>query len=135
MAKHNFTTVKREKFEKIVAKLGLKVVEQTANLRVEDETGTKRFYIPRTTNVHRIDISGFTSELAIAWEQAYPDKKAPTGHVKQVIDFSKNEEQILRAFYKIAKSISKVAEMTKPEPVEAPVEQSNIEPVAEQATA
>ena len=122
MAKHAFTVVKREKFEKIVSKLGLKVVEQTANLRVEDETGTKRFYIPKTKKVHRIDLSGFTHELAIDWEKAYPGKKAPTGHVKQVIDFSQAEELVLRSFYKIAKSLV-IVKAEVPAPAETPVEQ------------
>ena len=126
-----FTKVKREKFEKIVVKLGLKVVEQTANLRVEDASGTKRFYIPRTKMVHRIDVSGFTHELAIDWSVAYPDKKAPTGHVKQVINFAQEEALILRSFYKIAKSIAVSAECPTPAPeAEAPVAE---QPVVEQA--
>ncbi len=128
--KSGLTKVKGEKFLKIVEKLGLKCTKQTSNYRVEDAAGARRFYIPTTKSVHRIDVSGFTHELATDWDRAYPGKKAPTGHVKQVVNFAQEEELVLRSFYKMAKSIAS-APAAEPAPEEVPAEAPAAEPIAQ----
>lgn len=125
--KSGLTKVEGQKFLKVAEKLGLKITQQTSNYRIEDASGAKRFYVPTTKTVHRIDISGFAHELGKDWDKAYPGKKQPTGHVKQVVNFSQEEELVLRDFYKMARSIAAVQDEEQPSEQPAP------EPVAEVA--
>ena len=133
MAKHGMTVVSGEKFLAICNKLGLKVVDQPSQFRVADATGARRMYVPKTKGVHRIDLSGFTHELAVAWEDAFPGKKRPTSKVAQVVNFAQEEKLVLRSFFKIAKSlVAKAAPAPAPE-VEAPATEPTVEAPAAEA--
>jgi len=125
MAKHNLTYVAPSKFLKVCQSLGLKVIEQPSQYRIENpENSKQRMYFGKgKRGVCLVDISGFTSEFAIA----HP--KPPTSKVTQMLDFAQPEKLILRAFFKTAKLLVPapvVAETPAPAPSPAPVE----EPVA-----
>jgi hypothetical protein len=108
------TKVESAKFVAIAEKLGLKVSKQSSNYRVEDESGTKRLYVPTTAKCHRIDISGFTHELGVEWSKAFPGKAPPTGKVLQVVNFAQEEKLVLKDFFMITKSISKAQDAELP---------------------
>ena len=123
MAKKNLTYVPVVKLLKTCEKLGLKVIEQPSQFRVENPANVKqRMYFGKgKKGVCLVDISGFTSEFAIA----HP--KPPTSKVTQQIDFSLPAGEILRNFYKTAKMLVPVIvkeEAPAPEPKsEEPVEE------------
>lgn len=127
--KQGLTVVEGTKFVATAQKLGLKVTKQAGNYRIEAEGQSgKRLYVPTTKGVHRVDLSGFTHELAVE----IPEDKRPTGKVTQWLDFTQSERDILRAFYKVAKSIAPAkVEVTEPaaEITEAPAETPAEEPV------
>lgn len=129
----NLTKVQTTKVLAIFEKLGLKVTKQPSQYRVEDATGTKRLYVPGTAKVHRIDLSGFTHELAVLWTDVYPGKKSPSGKITQVVNFAQDEKLVLRSIFKIAKSLVTVA-APAPAPVaevtEAPAEAPALEQAA-----
>jgi hypothetical protein len=109
------TKVESAKFVAIAEKLGLKVTRQSSNFRIEDESGARRLYVPTTTKVHRIDISGFTHDLGLAWDVAFPGKAPPTGKVQQVLNFAQEERLVLKDAFKVMKTMSKAAaEGTEP---------------------
>ena len=132
----NLTKIKTEKVIAIFNKLGLQVIKQPSQYRVQDETGTRRLYVPGTNTVHKVELSGFTHELAVAWEDVFPGKKAPSGKITQVEDFAQEEKLVLRSIFKIAKTLVKAAKAEKPAeqpapapteaPVEAPAEQAEV---------
>jgi hypothetical protein len=97
MAK-NMTRVSVAKLLKVCQKVGLVVVEQPSQYRVECPTDkTKRMYFGKgKKGATLVDISGFTSPHAIV----HP--KPPTSKVTQQLDFSLTEAEILRNFYKTA---------------------------------
>jgi hypothetical protein len=121
MAKKNLTYVNPAKFLKICQKLGLKVVEQPSQFRVEaPEDSKRRMYFGKgKRGVCLVDISGFTSEHAIA----HP--KPPTSRVTQMLDFTRPESEILRNFFKTASLLAptpkKEEPASPPESQEAPV--------------
>jgi hypothetical protein len=117
------TTLTKIKTEKVIAifnKLGLSVTKQPSQYRVQDESGTRRLYVPGTNTVHKVELSGFTHELAVAWDEVYPGKKAPSGKITQVVNFAQEEKLVLRSIFKIAKTLVKAAKAEKP--TEAPTE-------------
>ena len=118
--KKGLTYVQSSKFLAICQKLGLKVVEQPSQFRVECPEDTKRrmYFGKGKRGVCLVDLSGFTSEHAIA----HP--KPPTSRVQQMLDFTKPEKEILRDFYRTAKLLAptKKAEAPASVPASAPVE-------------
>ena len=107
------TKVLASKLLAVCSKTGLKVVQQPSQYRVEGTDG-RRFYIPGTKSVHKVELSGWSHELAVTWESVFPGKKAPSGKITHVVDFSKTEKEILRAFYKMAKAIAPKAPASSP---------------------
>ena len=103
--KTGYTYVQATKFLAICQKLGLTVVEQPSQYRLECPTNTKqRMYFGKgKRGVCLVDISGFTSPFAIV----HP--KPPTSKVTQQLDMSLPEKVILRNFYKTACLIKAVA--------------------------
>ena len=116
------TKIQTAKFIAIANKLGLNVVEQPSQYKITGEDPNKRFYIPGTKTVHKVELSGWTSDLAVAWEEIYPGKKAPSGKITQVVDFRVEEKEVLKNFFKLAKGLAKKAKVEKPAPTEAPTE-------------
>ena len=100
------TKVLASKLLAVCSKTGLKVVQQPSQYRVEGTDG-RRFYIPGTKSVHKVELSGWSHELAVTWESVFPGKKAPSGKITHVVDFSQDEKLILRAFFKMAKTLAK----------------------------
>ena len=127
MAKHNLTYVAPSKFLKVCQSLGLKVIEQPSQYRIENpENSKQRMYFGKgKKGVCLVDVSGFTSEFAIT----HP--KPPTSKVTQCLDFTLTQKEILRNFYKTARLlIAEVVAPVAPLP-EVPVS----EPVAEEPVA
>jgi len=127
MAKKNLTYVGVSKLLKTCQKLGLKIIEQPSQFRIECPTDkTRRMYFGKgKRGVCLVDISGFTSEFAIT----HP--KPPTSKVTQCLDFTLTQKEILRNFYKTARLlIAEVVAPVAPLP-EVPVS----EPVAEEPVA
>lgn len=118
MAKKNLTYVPVAKLLKTCEKLGLKVIEQPSQYRIENPANVReRMYFGKgKKGVCLVDISGFTSEFAIA----HP--KPPTSKVTQCLDFTLPAGEILRNFYKTAKLLVPVIVKE-----EAPAPESNTE--------
>jgi hypothetical protein len=112
MAKKNLTYVPVEKLLKTCQKLGLKVIEQPSQYRIENPANVReRMYFGKgKKGVCLVDISGFTSEFAIA----HP--KPPTSKVTQCLDFTLPAGEILRNFYKTARLLAPKVEAPAPEP-------------------
>ena len=130
--KQGLTLVEGGKFIATATKLGLKVTKQAGNFRIENEAdSSKRMYVPTTKKVHRVDLSGFSSPLAVE----IPEDDRPTGRVTHWLDFTVSEKEILRAFYKIAKEhLATVAKVEAPaEQTEQSTEEKVEEPVIEAA--
>ena len=124
--KKNLTYVNPAKFLAICSKLGLTVVEQPSQYRVECPTDNRRrmYFGKGKRGVCLVDISGFVSEFAIA----HP--KPPTSRVQQMLDFSLTEREILRNFFKTA-SLLAPAEAASEEPAPASSPAAEVtEPVA-----
>ena len=122
------TKIETSKFLAICNKLGLTVIEQPSQYKVTGTDPNIRFYIPGTKRVHKVELSGWSSPLAIEWSVAFPGKKAPSGKITHVVNFAQEERAVLRDFFKMAKSIApKPASSPAPE---APVEQPATETVA-----
>ena len=115
--KTGYTYVQATKFLAICQKLGLTVVEQPSQYRVECPTDkTKRMYFGKgKKGVCLVDLSGFHSEFAIV----HP--KPPTSKVQEMLDFRLTEKEILRNFFKTAKMLVAVIPAPVSPPVEAPV--------------
>lgn len=108
------TKVQGQKFVAIANKVGLTVVEQPSQFKVIGAEG-RRFYIPGTKAVHKVELSGWSHELAVPWEAVYPGKRAPSPKITHILNFDQPEKLILKDFYKMAKSIALVEVPEEPE--------------------
>jgi hypothetical protein len=121
------TQVSFPKFIKTAEKLGMTVSTKKGWTKVFPANGSvkRSLGIPNTKLVTRIELIGFEStEFGVA----HP--KPPASTVTQMLDFGQDEKLILRAFFKVAKSLCEAAtEAAKaPEAVtEAPVEVPAVE--------
>lgn len=93
------TAVEQGKFLDILKEMGVPYTEQTGFIRVEGPKG-RRIYVARTKGVRRVDISGFNLEAGAV---ALDKDEAPTGRVKQQLDFTQDEAHILSTFRKAVK--------------------------------
>jgi hypothetical protein len=92
------TKINVEKFLGIVNHLGLDVEEQKSTYKLSHGGQKDRaMYICKSTLISRIDISGFIHELGV------DHPHSPTNRVKQWIDFSKPEIEVLKDFARVAK--------------------------------
>jgi len=133
----DMTKIQTTKFIAIANKLGLKVLEQPSQFKITGEDPNKRLYVPGTKTVHKVELSGFTSDLAVLWTDVYPGKKAPSGKITHILDFSQPEKEVLKAFFKIAKGLAKKQTKAKEEPASSPVSEvlvtnENLNEVGEQ---
>ena len=126
----SMTKIQSSKFVAICEKLGLKVERQPSQWKVTGEDLNRRFYIPGTKTVHKVELSGWSHDLAVLWTEVYPGKKAPSSKITHIVDFAQEEKLVLRSFFKMAKSIAAKPvkapapapeASSSPEPVEAPV--------------
>ena len=120
------TKVQTSKFLAICNKLGLTVVAQPSQYRVSGKDVNQRFYIPGTKAVHKIELSGWTHELAVEWAKVFPGKKAPSGKITHVVNFDQPEKAILKDFFKMAKSQVAKAAKPAPAPVADPAQSTDI---------
>ncbi len=123
--------VEAAKFVAICNKVGLTVIRQPSQYKVVSADGRK-FYIPGQLKVHKVELSGWTHELAIPWGLAFPGKRSPSPKkITHVLNFEQDEKLILKDFYKMAKSL--VAVSVEEEPAEEPASspESNEAPASE----
>jgi hypothetical protein len=100
------TKVQPEKFIKIAEKVGLTVLRQPSQWRISDpKDASHRLYVPGQKVVHKVELSGWSHERAVAWDTMFPGKKAPSPKITHVLDFTKTEKEILRDFFIIARSL------------------------------
>ncbi len=119
------TKVEARKFVAICNKLGLAVVRQPSQYKVVAADGRK-FYIPGTEKVHKVELSGWTHELAVPWGLAFPGRPSPSPKkITHVVNFEQDERLVLLDFYKMAKSL------VKEEPAEEPKEELASPPAEE----
>ena len=100
------TAVKIEKFLATAEKLGMSVKQNKGWTKVFPANGSvkRSLGIPNTKSITRIELVGFESaEFGVA----HP--KPPAATVTQMLDFAQDEKLILRAFYKVAKSLCESA--------------------------
>jgi len=114
----NITKIQSSKFVAICEKLGLKVERQPSQWKITGEDLNRRFYIPGTKQVHKVELSGWSHDLAVLWTDVYPGKKAPSSKITHIVDFAQPEKLVLRSFFKMAKSIAA-------KPVKAPAPSSS----------
>lgn len=99
------TKIQSSKFVAVCEKLGLNVVKQPSQWKVTGEDPNRRFYIPGTKTVHKVELSGWSHDLAVEWSSVYPGKKAPSSKITHVVNFAQDEKLVLRDFFKMAKSL------------------------------
>jgi len=102
------TKIKTAKFVVICQRLGLNVLAQPSQFKVWGADPNKRFYIPGTKTVSKIELSGWTHPLATTWASVFPGKKAPSPKITHVVSFDGSELEVLRRFYQIASSLATV---------------------------
>lgn len=128
------TKIQSSKFVAVCEKLGLNVVKQPSQWKVTGEDPNRRFYIPGTKTVHKVELSGWSHDLAVEWSSVYPGKKAPSSKITHVVNFAQDEKLVLRDFFKMAKSLvakskkapasSPAPETSSPAPMEPEVKES-----------
>jgi len=123
------TKVNATKLVAVAEKLGLTVVRQPSQWKVTGPDANRRFYIPGTKTVHKVELSGWSHDLAIEWAKVYPGKKAPSSKITHVVNFDQPEKLILRDFFKMAKSLIAKTKVASP-PAPTQTELMNDSPVA-----
>ena len=116
----HMTKVQTEKLIAVANKLGLTVVQQPSQFKITGTDPNKRFYIPGTKTVHKVELSGWSHPLAVTWDSVFPGKKAPSSKITHVVDFNQDEKLILRAFFKMGKSLIAASKPASP-PASPPV--------------
>ena len=99
------TKIQSSKFVAVCEKLGLTVVRQPSQWKVTGADANRRFYIPGTKTVHKVELSGWSHDLAVEWSAVYPGKKAPSSKITHVVNFAQDEKLVLRDFFKMAKTL------------------------------
>jgi hypothetical protein len=95
--KKNVTYIAQEKFVAIATAQGLKLTEQAGFIRVELEGKPEhRLYVPRTKQVGRIDLAGFTPRARKGFRILGEGERFGAVHAQ--LDFSQTEGVILDAF-------------------------------------
>jgi hypothetical protein len=120
------TKIQSSKFVAVCEKLGLNVVKQPSQWKVTGTDPNRRFYIPGTKTVHKVELSGWSHDLAVEWSAVYPGKKAPSSKITHVVNFAQDEKLVLRDFFKMAKSLVAKAKRapvapSSPEPTKAEI--------------
>jgi hypothetical protein len=105
--KTNVTYIDAAKFEQSILALGLKATVQKGFVKVEGPKG-RAVYVASTKRVGRVDISGFEME----GPGYVTPHVGPFGNVKQQLDMSLTEEEILANFANL------LTHMSSLEPVE-----------------
>ncbi len=117
------TKVEGQKFVAICNRLGLAVTEQPSQYKVVGPED-RRFYIPGTKAVRKVELSGWSHPLAVEWKAVYPNKAPPSKRITHVVDFGDRDERlILKDFYRMAKDLagtSQAPEELPEEPLPAP---------------
>jgi hypothetical protein len=100
------TKINPDKLVAIANKLGLTVVKQPSQYKITGTDPNRRLYIPGTKTVHKVELSGWSHPLAVAWDSVFPGKKAPSPKITHLVNFEQEEKLVLRDFFKIAKSLA-----------------------------
>lgn len=106
--KTNVTYVDAAKFETIIVASGLPYSAQKGFVKVAGPTG-RNVYVASTKRVGRVDISGFEVSYGVS------PHCGPFGNVKQQLDFSKPEDEILSDFTQLLADLKAQAPAEKKE--------------------
>lgn len=115
--KTNVTYVDAAKFEALIKEAGMEMREQAGFVKVLGPKG-RNLYVAATKRVGRVDISGFEVEWGIT------PHCGPFGNVKQQLDFSKPEDEILNDFVKTLEHM-KTLEPVEKKARKAPAEKAD----------
>ena len=115
------TKIETSKFLAIANKLGLNVETQPSQYKITGEDKNRRLYIPGTKRVHKVELSGWSHELAVTWDSVFPGKKAPSSKITHILNFAQDEKLVLKDFFKIAKALAKAGKKA-PKRTEEPVQ-------------
>jgi hypothetical protein len=100
--KKNVNYVDAIRFEKVWKKLHLNALEQAGFVKVSSGKNGRQVYVARTKRVGRVDISNFLSKDPGVRNL---DVLESFGAVKQQIDFSRTEGEILATFEAVLKEM------------------------------
>jgi hypothetical protein len=97
--KKNVTYIDAVKFETIIKSSGLPFVLQAGFVKVQGPKG-RNLYVAATKRVGRVDISGFTVDATSPTAFGFITDlgELEFGNVKQQMDFSRTEDEILATF-------------------------------------
>jgi hypothetical protein len=104
--KTNVTYVDAAKFETIILASELPMTGQKGFVKVQGPTG-RAVYVASTKRVGRVDISGFEVSYGVT------PHCGPFGNVKQQLDFSKPEDEILSDFTQLLADLKAQAPVEK----------------------
>lgn len=116
--KTNVTYIDAAKFEAIILASQLPYAEQRGFVKVQGPTG-RAVYVASTKRVGRVDISGFEVPYGVE------PHCGVFGNVRQQLDFSKTEQEVLLAFEQLLADLK----------AQAPVEKKQRKPSAPKADA
>lgn len=97
--KTNVTYIDAAKFETIILSSGLAHTAQKGFVKVSGKAG-RAVYVASTKRVGRVDISGFEVPYGVL------PHCGPFGNVKQQLDFSKTEDEVLSDFTQLLKDLA-----------------------------
>jgi hypothetical protein len=97
--KKNVTYIDASKFEAIILSSGLPMAGQKGFVKVQGPAGYA-VYVAATKRVGRVDISGFEVPYGVE------PHCGPFGNVKQQLDFSKTEDEVLADFTQLLKDLA-----------------------------
>lgn len=104
----NVTYISSSKLLDVVAQAGLKANDQAGFIKVPAAKG-RQVYIAKTKQVGRVDISGFL----FAGEGVKDLGAISFGAVKQQLDFTRTEEEILKTFAEVLEHMKTLAPAEK----------------------
>ena len=105
------TYIDAEKLEAIIKESGLPYAAQKGFVKVQGPKG-RQVYVAATKRVGRVDLSGFETEWGVT------PHCGPFGNVKQQLDFSKDEADVLEDFRKTLEHMKTLeAVERKPRPI------------------
>lgn len=120
--KKNVTYVDAAKFETILKASGLVFTLQKGFVKVQGPKG-RNLYVAATKRVGRVDISGFETDLAgitSLGELAF-------GNVKQQLDFSRTEDEILATFTAVLAHMATLPAVEKAQRKPSAPRESNVQ--------
>jgi len=107
--KTNVTYIDASKFEALILASGLPVAAQKGFVKVQGPKG-RQVYVASTKRVGRVDISGFEMPEGPGYVTPHC---GPFGNVKQQLDFSLGEDEVLANFAALLEHMKALAPVEK----------------------